>query len=438
MDDLPPYKDEIPSYSASLEYCGLALLKTEFETPWKYRPSLLKPVVVELNSNQLRFYELRADRSVISAVEALYFHQNYEDETLEKPVDAVGPVAPYLFDGDAYGDDELGGQLPSVVSKLKKHYTDKKVEKTLKKGLPAEVLNNGLLFEPTADAAVYREFAQKYRGNLVRCFTLLNLAIGEAPSINLQNYKEDMLKPRAHVATLLRYRNTLRLRVEYVQLLLHFWSFKGMVHWYRNLMIGRDLATLLDTRVLARFKTIPRNFTTRNNALLEAAANEAMSEEHSNMMKQRASVTSLGSYLDRSSENMSRFSMESMLTDASSIDSDDLFLRVTTDVYGKKVVCYENMYTPAEKQYISNCIPTLNSFHKWSGKMMTLSNYKHFSPKNDMYNINDNGKLFISCATFGSLVKGHLKSFEKSQATLTNECKDFYVDDTGLVSIAQQ
>lgn len=438
MDNPPGYKDEIPSYSASLEYCGLALLKTEFETPWNYHPSLLMPVVVELNSNQLRFYEFRADRSVISAVEALYFHQNYEDGTIEKPVDAVGPVAPYLFDGDAYGDDDLGGQLPSVVSKLKKHFSDKKVEKTLKKGLPAEVANNGLLFEPTANSAVYREFAQKYRGKLLRCFTLLNLAVGEAPSINLQNYKEDMLKPLAHVASLLRYRNTLRLRVEYVQLLLHFWSFKGMVHWYRNLMIGRDLATLLDTRVVARFKTIPRNFSSRNNALLEAAANEAMSEEHSHMMKQRASVTSLGSCLDRSSANSSRFSMDSVLTVASSIDSDSLFLRVTTDVYGKKVVCYENIYTPTEKQYISNCIPTLNSFDKWSGNKVTLSNYKHLNPKNDMHNINENGKIYISCSTFGSLVKGHMKSFEKSQATLTNECKDFYVDDTGLVSIAQR
>lgn len=437
MDELPPYYDEIPSYSASLEYYGLSLLKIEFDTPWNYHPSLLKPVVVELNSNQLRLYEFRADKSVISAVEALFFHQNHEDETLRKPVESVNTMSSYLLDSDAYGDDELAGPLPTVVSKLKKHYSDKKVQKTLKKGLPAEVANNRLLLEPSADDAVYREFALKFRGKLLRCFTLLNLVVGEAPSIHLQSYNEYSLKSLARSATLLRYRNTLRLRVEYVQLLLHFWSFKGMVHWYRNLMIGRDLASLLDTRVVARLKTIPRSFSARNNALLEASANGAMSEEYSIMMKQRASVTSLASYLDGSSTSSSRFSMESVLTGASSIEQEILLLRITTDIYGEKVVCYENIYTPAEKQYISNCIPTLNSFDKWVGRLVTLSNYNQFHPKNDANNINEKGEVFISRSTFGSLVKGHTNSFQKAQAALTNECKDFYVDDTGLVSVAR-
>lgn len=436
MDELPPYYDEIPSYAASLEYYGLSLLKIEFETPWNYHPSLLKPVVVELNSNQLRLYEFRADKSVISAVEALFFHQNHEDETLRKG-ESVNTASSYLLDGDAYGDDELASPLPTVVSKLKRHYSDKKVQKTLKKGLPAEVANNRLLLEPSADDAVYKEFALKFRGKLLRCFTLLNLVVGEAPSIHLQNYKEDSLKSLARSATLLRYRNTLRLRVEYVQLLLHFWSFKGMVHWYRNLMIGRDLASLLDTRVVARLKTIPRSFSARNNALLEASANEAMSEEYSMMKKQRASVTSLASCLDGSSTSSSRFSMESVLTGASSIDQEILQLVVTTDIYGEKVVCYENTYTPAEKQYISNCIPTLNSFDKWVGRMVTLSNYNQFHAKIDANNINEKGEVFISRSTFGSLVKGHINSFHKAQAVLTNECRDFYVDDTGLVSVAR-
>lgn len=432
VDDLPPYHDDIPNYAASLEFYGLSLLKIEFDTPWNCHLSPLKPVVAELNSNQLRLYEFKADRAVISAVEALYAHQNYDDGCTGKQVEVTTDA--YLFDGDAYGDDDLSGQLPTVVSKLRKHYSDKKIKRTLKKGLPAGVANNGLLFEPTSDSTVYSRFAKKYRGKLLHCYTLQNLAVGEAPSVNLQNYKEDPLKTMAHSAALLNYRNALRLRVEHVQLLLHFWSFQGMVQWYRNLSIGRDLASLLDSRVVVRFKSIPHNFSARNNALLEASAREALCHEHNTIMKQRASVTSLDSYLNCSSLS-SLDSMESLLTGASSVDCSQLNLRLTTDVYGEKIVCYENLYTPAEKQYISNCIPTLNSYDKWAGNVVTVSNYHQLLPKNDSQNINQDGKVFILRNTFNSLVKGHMKNFHKSLAAMTNECKDFYVDDTGLVSI---
>lgn len=436
---LPPYVDEIPTYSASLEYYGLALLKIEFDTPWSSRAGPLRPVVAELNSNQLRLYEFAADKSVISVVEALFAFQNSEDGSVlpKGNTGSSGTTSQdvYLFDGDAYGDDALVGLSPTVLSKLKKHYSDKKTERKLKTKLPAEVSNNNLLLEPTSDLKAYHAFAAKYRGKLLHCFTLQNLNVGEAPLVNLQNYKEDNASS-CHSVALLRYRNTLRLRVEHFQLLLHFWSFNGMVHWFRNLCIGRDLASLLDTRAVNRLKSIPRNFSLRNNALLEASAQEAARLD-SSTFKARNSVGSVDSFMDGYSDSSSvgRSSVDSLLTGRTSVDSGNMPQKTTTEVFGDRVVCYENSYSPAEKQYISNCIPTLNSFDKWAGAELTLSNYTRLLPSNDDHNINEKGKVFISLNTFNSLVKTHLKLFQKLLSLMTNECRTFYIDNTGLISI---
>lgn len=439
---LPPYSDDIPYYAPSLEYYGVAMAKTEFETPWSCRSGPMVPVVVELNSNQLRVYELAAEKSVISVVEALFMFQNYEDES---PADATGPTdktaaMDALFDGDVYGDDCCAGLSPTVISKLRKRFSNRKIQKKLSGVLPPQLRNNGLLLEPTADHAVYSRFAANHRGKLLHCLTLQNLSVGEAPSLNLHNYKEDGSVKYSSSVSLLNYRNALRLRIEHFQLLLHFWSFYGMVHWYRNLSIGRDLSLLLDTRVTGRFKSIPRNFSTRNNALLEASAREASRLHYGAMVKHRNSVTSIDSDLDGSSV-MSSIGTSIGTSVDTSTDSLNSHLNMSgkltmsIDVYGNKVVCYEAIYTPAEKQYISNCIPTLNSFDKWSGSAMTLSNYQDLLPKNDAQNVNSNGRVFISYSTFNSLVKNHMKNVQRSQGTLKNHCMEFYVDDTGLVSI---
>lgn len=430
--DLPPYSDDIPRYSASLEFYGFAWVKTEFDTPWNSRLGVLQPVVAELNSNQLRLYEFAAEKSVISVLEALFMHQNFDDGSSvnDASKESNNSNDAYLFDGDAYGDDSLGDALPSVLLKFRKHYSNRKIHRKLSGRLPREFCDNSFLLEPTTNQEIYRRFSRRYRGKLMHCFTLQNLAVGEAPSVNLHNYKED--HAASSKVALLQYRNALRLRIEHMQLLLHFWLFNAMVHWFRNLQIGRDLASLLDTRVVARFKSIPRNFSSRNNALLEAAAREASAEFFSGSSKPRLSVASEGLLLDQSSFSSMELSSEnSLLTGKSSVFSGENTLGCIS-VYGNRIVCYENMYTPAEKQYISNCIPTLNSFDKWSGSCMTLSNYAKLLPKNDAQNINENGKVFISLHTFNSLVKGHLK---RLRGTMTNKCMEFYVDDTGLVSV---
>lgn len=428
--DPPPYMDDLPCYSPSLSYFGVALIKPEFDTPWASASGPLRPVVLELNSSQLNIYEF-ADKSLCPLIEALFLHQNYRDAMPKAPA----LENEYLFDGDAYGDG-MGESGPSVLSKLKKAFVSRKTDKRLAQvASHTEFAENGMLLEPTSDIKTYEAFARKYRGRILHSLTLQNLQVGEAPSLNLRNYKEESV---VHSLALVRYRNTLRLRIEHRQILLHLWSFHGMVHWFRNLCIGRDLGSLLDNRVVSRLKSIPRNFSSANNALLEAAALEAaqtyphsgkinMEFDQATIVSSNLSSSSLASASTGVGTSMSLASRWTSL--CTSIDDS----RQRTEIFGASIVSFEEYYNPMEKHYISSCIPTLNSYDKWEGSKMTLSNYTHLLPNNDANNVNEKGRTYISQVTLASLVK----IFHKKFATLphSNQCKDFWVGDTGLVSL---
>lgn len=410
-ETLPPYQDDIPRYSPSLEFYGVALFQVEFDSPWSDNATSLEPVVVELNLNQLNIYGVRADKSVLASVKALFKHQNYVEEPEAPPTFSPD----YFFDGDAYGDD-AGTLSPGVVTKMRKRYIDKKIQRRLLT-LPDEFAHNDLLLEPTADRTRYLRFAAKYRGRLMHSFTLQNLAVGEAPS-TLRKYKEDMQQSCSY--TDLHYRNVLRLRVEHIQALLHLWSFHGMVHWFRNLRIGSDLATLLDARKLGALKSIPRNFSVSNNALLQLAAREALLSQDVDKLPRDAESECL-------SLCCSSIGLHSLGTGCTSI-YDECVDKTSVDVFGARLVCLENYYTPVEKQYISNCIPVLNSFDKWAGARMTLSNSPFFAPKNT-----HSEKLYISPLTFVGKAK---KSMRLAPSAHLLECREFHVDELGLVSIA--
>ncbi|KAM9933161.1 hypothetical protein OXX80_007214 [Metschnikowia pulcherrima] len=422
-ESLPPYKDESPEYTSSLQFYGLALHKVEFDTPWSDRSSSLKPVVVELNSNQLNLYEFCADKTVINAVKQLFKHQNYDDGSSHEQ--AADNSDDYLFDGDAYGDASPNPHKP-MFSKLRNRIDKKKSQKFLH-ALPPDVCNNNLLFEPVSDPQNYTTFAATYRGKLLHSYTLSNLSVGEAPSSMSANYKEDKSHNKF---ALVKYRNALRLRVEYTQMLLHFWSFHGMVHWYRNLCVGRDLAASIDERKVSQIKSIPRNFSLANNALLEASAREALTfNPETRKMAHRDSFSSV----EDCSSCFSECSLGSTGTRASSIETcPDFCKKAAVDIFGSKIACLENMYTPIEKQYISNCIPVLNSFDKWIGAKVTISNYESFMPKNDKSNVNEENRVFISQYTFNTSVRNYNKH---APSAGVRKCKDFYVDSAGLVSL---
>lgn len=423
--DLPPYvQDKTPGYSPSLAFHGVALLKKEFDTPWSSSSGPLRAVCLELNSNQLNIYDLK-DKNLAGMVEALFQFQNYDNRTA-KPASQRSP-SDYLFDGDAYGDDAMDNG-PTVFGKLKKKLSTHKAEKKLAQlqSYP-QFSNNGVLLEPTDDCEAAARFFKANKGDILHSFTLLNLQLGEAPSTNSINYKEDLTSPTSSVA-LLKYRNTLRLRIEYCQLLLHFWSFHGMIHWYRNLCIGRDLSTSLDARSLTRLKSIPRDYSASNIALLSAAAREALSPFGSESKRQSSYSSSIRSSDSEEDSIMSRCSHDTACTSVADC------MRSKVEVNGMKVTCFEDLYTPVEKQYISNCIPVLNSYDKWVGSKVTVLNFEHMLPKNDANNVNENGRVFILPMSFCLSVKAYQKQFPGLSKS-KKECKDYYVDDKGLVSI---
>lgn len=431
-ESLPPYKDDTPAYSPSLQFYGLALLKVEFDTPWSDRNSSLKPVVVEINSNQLNLYEFSGDKTTVNAVKALFKYQNYDDGA-DREVAVADNSDDYFFDCDAYGDHPQSESHSKMFSKFKSHLDKKKTNRFLSTHLPPDVSHNKLLLEPTSDPVTYHDFALSYRGKLLHSYTLLNLDVGEAPSTAMANYKEDK---QTHAFALVNYRNTLRLRVEYMQMLLHFWSFHGMVHWFRNMTVGRDLASSLDQRKLSTLKSIPRNFSIANNNLLEASAREALTfNPETRKMVHRESVSSA----DDCASCFSHCTMNSTETSASSIAascaeacSKESCRKSHINVYGSRIICLENIYTPIEKQYISNCIPILNSFDKWLGAKLTISNYEKFLPKNNKSNVNENGKVFICLYTFNHLVRNYNKH---SPLSTVGNCMDFYVESGGLIGI---
>lgn len=424
--DLPPYiQDKTPGYSPSLSFHGVALLKKEFDTPWSSASGPLRAVYLELNSNQLNIYDLK-DKASAGLVEVLFQAQNHDN----RPARAASArsSSDYLFDGDAYGDDAFDNG-PNVFGKLKKKFSNHKAEKKLALLLEhPQFMNNGMLLEPTDSNSAAARFVKSHRGEILHSFSLLNLQLGEAPSTNSINYKEDLVSPTSSVA-LLKYRNTLRLRIEYSQLLLHFWSFHGMVHWFRNLCIGRDLATPLDTRSLTRLKSIPRDYSASNIALLSAAAREALSPYGADS-KRRHSSSSLQSSDSESDSIMSRCSRDTSCTNVSNCTKN------LVDVNGIKLTCYEDVLTPVEKQYISSCIPVLNSYDKWVGSRVTVLNYERMLPKNDAHNVNENGRVYILPMSFCLSVKSYQKQILEVSST-KKECMDFYVDERGLVSIEQ-
>lgn len=418
-DTLPPYNDDKPQYQPSLEFYSLALFQIEFETPWNCRKSTPQPVVLELNSNQLNVYKLDADKHLINAVKSLFKYQNYcEDEDT-----APDPKLPdnYFYDCDAYGEPTRSSS--HMLSKIRHHFEKHKSERVLGNQLPVDFLDNNLLFEPTADATAYRRFAQKYRGQLLHSYTLRNLTVGEAPSTHLLHYKEDRLA-YAHSAAFINYRNSLRLRIEYMQVLLHLWSFHGMAQWFRNLSVGRDLASAIDDRKVSTLKSIPRISCVSNNALMIAAAREAFGA-----MESKAGHRDLVSSSDSASSDDSLVA-SSLETAASSVNTTST--RTHVDVFGLPLVCYEDNYGPMEKEYISNCIPVLNSFDRWVGQKVTISNFQEFLPQNDRRNINEGDKVFISNNSFNAYVKSHRKSRPVPGAA--RFCKDFHVDTAGMVS----
>ncbi|CUM45353.1 uncharacterized protein AC631_00468 [Debaryomyces fabryi] len=464
--------EPLPQYEPSLEYYGLSLIKTEFSSPYHYNTGnrSWKPVLLEINSTQLNIYDLKVEKKVLELIVALYNDSNHLNDVMqiiqnEKMTNEGDDDLDEMWN-DAY-QGEVDDLKQSTSSKWKSLWHKSKYNKVLNKGISQYyelIKDNRMLFEPTKSSSEYNIFRSKFQGIQIASYTLNNLYVGEAPSLNhliSSMYKEDKSHINKHnISTLVKYKNTLRVRIELKQMLLQFWSFYGMVHWFRALSIAKDLSSALEDRTVTKLKSIPsRN--SRNDNLLAATEAAAMlgaaSEDGGDVTyftnpfssqspkhiilgnsdrddSAQLSIVSLGSNTPNSVFSNER--RESVGSTASDIYSSST---VPNNRYNKNVnkfslVSYDKVFaTTVEKQYISNCIPDLNSFDKWCGLDVTITNYKQYlSPSQLDASSKD---IFISSSALDNTSWGFSKVLKKSHQQ-SNYSKSFVIDQKGLVSLA--
>lgn len=458
----PPYAIQgelLPKYTPSLSFFGLALMEIEFTSPYHSNAKReLKPVLLELNSTQLNLYELRVSSTSENLIVALYNHQNQISDlasNLQNTLYGEGqPLLAYTRDLGILLDD-LEYENPSeyvklsssnkLVNKWKKHKTNVLLNKSLP-DLYNQYEENKMLFEPTSSYEEYVKKTAHIKGKLLRSYTLANCKAGEAPSVLQMAFKEDSNPTiNQNELTLVKSKNTLRLRLELNQILLQFWSFHAMINWYRNILIAKDLSTPIEERGVSKLKSIPTRYNRANNALLAAMA---LDSDYRN--QNLSSYPTTPSYTYLASSKIGTLHCEINTTDESIDESIFTRNRSSSSSYSEysvggdgeifyseinkyKFISYERYYTPLEKQYISNCIPDLNTFDRWMGTKVTLSNcenYLNSKQIKDMIESKGFMDLFISL--------NKLENPKRLHHPVSNNkkyCREFHIDSKGLVSV---
>lgn len=473
---LPEYttsSETLPTYTSSINFYGLALLKTEFLTPYQYNNGnrSWKPVLLHMNSTQLNMYNINGEKKLQDLLINLYFELNNlnqltidvnteykKNNGMDFNLNQVDLND--IFSGDAYGGLEGNKSMfsESKFGKLKNKFKTQKNHKILSTitNYYDILKDNQLLFEPTSGDIKGTTF-EKLKGSLLHSYSLAHLQVGEAPSLNQlisAMYKEDHSSSTSNISSLVKYKNSLRLRIEYKQVLLQFWSFHGMISWFRNLSIGRDLSLPLELRTVSKLKSIPSRYSSRNNALLAATAAAASygrgrhhsteaaaaSDEHAMFRASQLTHKELDSdVISTDGEDESIFdNVQQQVrreSATSSITSSDDTGYVTINDF--KFVSRENEYTTVEKQYISNCVPDLNSFDKWNGRLITISNAEFFV--RDERNYKNKDDVFISYSALGDLVQLYDRKFSNlHQPDKISSTRTFLIHQSGLVGIAQE
>ncbi|EMG49522.1 hypothetical protein SBY92_001299 [Candida maltosa Xu316] len=472
MSSPPTYttsSEAVPDYTPSLNYYSISLIKTEFLTPYHYNGGnrSWKPVLLELNSTQLKIYNLNVDKKFNELLTCLYFELNSLNQLTKdlnshykknngidfsEFINGNDDDVSDLFAGDAYGgmDSTKLVLSDSGFGKLRNKLKNQKANKTLQsiKLHYDELKDNKFLFEPTACPSEYQDFAKKHRGSLLHCYSLSHLQVGEAPSLNQlisAMYKEEHIG-NTNNSSLVKYKNTLRLRIEYKQILLQFWSFHGMINWFRNLTIGRDLSTPVELRQVTQLKSIPSRNTSRNNALLAATAAAAnygrrrhstsVDVDQNNQMFNSSQMLVFKEHdsdsEDALSQNSSVFEQEARRRESITSTTTSIEPANYVIINDFKFFSQDNIYNTVEKQYISNCIPDLNSFDKWNGKLMTISDLDYFVGQKRRFDGNDD--IFISNGALNDLVMAYGKKHVENADLAT---KTFVIHQSGLVGLSE-
>jgi hypothetical protein len=387
------------------------LIKTEFISPYHTNGSRgWKPVFVELNTTQLNIYEL-SDKKMSLIISTLFTEVNYIKEA---PVVETGYRTTTFdssseqgsrsrsssfvsYDDDNSIDEMVEHKLFNWKQNLKKMKHDKSLSHLPKYYL--ETRDNKLLFEPS----IKNDF--QYKGKLIGCYTLANMKVGLAASLNDYDGKH------YNMINVVKYTNVLRLRIEYKQILLQFWSFSAMMSWYRNLVMGKDLAVPLESRSLTKFKTIPSSNTYSNLPIL----NNYMYCHDSSAEKSDSEVESV-------------FSRRGSVSTAGSCDS--LCNERTIEIQGLKLYLNDNEYTIVEKNYLLKCIPKLNSFDGWCGKQLTISNFPEFMQQ-ECTAFDD---IILEPSTLPRLILSYDRA-KRHKSSITPSCRTFVIHQDGLISV---
>ncbi|RLV94513.1 hypothetical protein JA1_001758 [Spathaspora sp. JA1] len=471
--ELPQYStlnESLPSYSPSLNFYGTALIKTEFNSPYHYNngPRTWKPVLLHINSTQLNIYNLNLDIKVQDLIVSLYSELNSLNHLARqinsdyKKISQFNNSGNDPFDNDVFGYDAYGGNShrqnlvnDSPIAKFKTKRQAQKQQKCLSSlGNSYDLFkDNNFLFEPSNLESDFEKI-KEFKGDLINSYSLANLQIGEAPSLNhlisAMFKEENIYSDFMNDSCLVKYKNVLRLRIEYKQLLLQFWSFHGMIHWFRNLSIGKDLSDAIEHRTVTKLKSIPSRNSRRMNELIMASA-AAVEYGHSpdlsfdtnlplelfsrssQPINEKDDINEVISSSNCSDQESSVFETRrrgSNSTTMSSINSSCLSIEdANSTVTIQKFEFYsrDGFYTTLEKQYISNCIPDLTYCERWHGKPVTISNFDKFIKDR---NIKFGKEIFIRNSILDSLVKTFDKNINNFEST--GNSKTFLIHQSGL------
>ncbi|CAN3374541.1 hypothetical protein DIRU0_D19614 [Diutina rugosa] len=437
-----PPQEQLPAYSPTVQYYSMALIQEEFTTPVHMACNQRwQPMMVELNSTQLNLYSLGCDKKLRQTIVDSYKEVNSLKEMMEEMKLTMG--------------------TPKIGKLFKSLNTSKQVDIS---SIYDDIRDNRMLFEGSDSQAHFSAIKQRYQLKLENSYTLHELQVGEAMSMNQlasAMHKKEMRPLR--LETLLKYKNVLRLRVECSQLLMQLWSFHGVVAWYRLLVLGKDLAAPIESRELTRLKSLPSRYTVRNNALLTASMYASALRRHGDIAQAHrmlaedlmaedshmAIFDELFSHGHRDDEKLSTRTRSGSSPSMSSVDSypesmfDQESVRSTetsassvaddsnhTITIGKfSLVSYESYYSAIEKQYISVCVPNLNSYDRWVGKRLTISNIDKIIPASVPHTHKDD--VFVDY----DLLPRALRS-DKSRSSKLKSCRTFIVHQHGLVSVA--
>jgi hypothetical protein len=414
-------------------------MKTEFHTPYHSNNGKRKwkPVLLELNSTQLIVHELKADKKLHRLILALYHDRNYLEEQMNAIINRKGVSVDFvedLFSGDAYGGTGNGNDDIGRTTSFKSKYQHSKLNASILHDFDNNFdtfKDNKMLFEPSNSLEDLARFAAIHKGDRLHVFTMQNLTVGEAPSIDAYSKNATNLES---FYTLVKYRNTLRARVEFKQLLLQFWSFHGMAEWYRHFSIAHDLSTSIDERKVSKIRSIPTRFRRwEDDAVAEShTLNAGVGIAAGTESKDSESLTE--SIFDRSRSS-------SMLSSSSmSLTTPTASQRGGKPSKSGRLVSMEDFYSPMERSYISNCIIALNTFDKWVGLPITISNYQKYLTPEQINEIAKNKFTKKDAGIFivpSKLDENSLWSFKKkSPEVWTGECRQFIVHQHGLVGLA--